>query len=68
MDSSNPVRKVIESAPARGSSRQGQSRQSWAKQLDEILTTLGIRNWRQAATAHDVWRGKLAEAKNCNSL
>ena len=26
---------------------------------------LCIRNWRQAATARDVWLGKLAEAKTC---
>ena len=40
----------------------------WAKQVDENLRTLGIRNWRQAATARDVWRRKLAEAKTCNRL
>ena len=59
MDSSNPVRKVFESEPAS---------QRWAKQVDENLRTLGIRNWRQAATARDVWRRKLAEAKTCNRL
>ena len=36
-----------------------------AKQVDENLRTLGIRNWRQAVTARDVWRRKLAEAKTC---
>ena len=68
MDSSNPVRKVFESEPGGGSRRQGWHRQCWAKQVDENLTTLGIRNWRQAATACDVWRRKLSEAKSCNRL
>ena len=45
MDSSNPVRKVFESEPGG----------DWVKQVDENLRTLGIRNWRQAATARDVW-------------
>ena len=38
------------------------------KQVDENLRTLSIRNWRQAATARDVWHRKLAEAKTCNRL
>ena len=53
MDSSNPVRKVFESEPGDG----------MAKQVNENVTTLGIRNWRQAVIAHDIWRHKLAEAK-----
>ena len=68
MDSSNPVRKVFESEPGGGCRRQGRPPQRWAKQVDENLRTLGIRNWRQAATARDVWRRKLAEAKTCNRL
>ena len=71
MDSPNPVRKVFESEFGGGSRRQGWQgwpRQRWAKQVDENLTTLGIRNWRQAATARDVWRRKLAEAKTGNRL
>ena len=43
MDSSSPVRKV-ESAPSGGSRRKGRPRQRWAEQVDENLTTLGIRN------------------------
>ena len=66
MDSSNPVRKVFESEPSGGSRRKLWPRQRWAKQVDENETTQGIRNWRQAATARDVWRRKLAEAKTCN--
>ena len=58
---------VFESAPSAGIRRKGRPRQRWAKQLNENLTTLGIRNWRQATTARDVWRRKLAEAKTCNS-
>ena len=66
MDSSNPVRKVFESEPDGGCRRQGHPKaQRWAKQVDENLRTLGIRNWRQA---RDVWRRKLAEAKTCNRL
>ena len=42
--------------------------QRWAKEVDENLRTLGIRNWRQAAIVRDVWRRKLAEAKICNRL
>ena len=68
MDNSNPVRKVFESEPGGGSCRKGQPRQGWAKQVNENLKTLGIRKWRQAAKARDVWRRKLAEAKTCNSL
>ena len=68
MDSSNPVRKVFESETGGGCRRQGRPPQRWAKQVDENLRTLGIRNWRQAATARDVWRRKLAEAKTCNRL
>ena len=68
MDSSNPVRKVFESVASGGSRRKGRPHQRWAKQVDENLTTLGIRNWRQAATARDVWRRKLTEAKTCNRL
>ena len=67
MDNSNPVRKVFESEPGGGCRRQGRPLQRWAKQ-DENLRTLDIRNWRQAATACDVWRRKLAEAKTCNRL
>ena len=63
MDSSNPVRKVFESDGE--PRRQGQLPQRWAKQVDENLRTLGIRNWRQAT--RDVWRRKLAEAKTCNT-
>ena len=55
--------KVFESEPAGGSSRSARPRQRWAKQVDENVTTLGIRNWRQAATARDVWHRKLAEDK-----
>ena len=47
MDSSNPVRKVFESEPGSGSRRKGRPRQHWAKQVNENVTTLGIRNWRQ---------------------
>ena len=68
LDSSNPVRKVFESQPGCGRYRQGRPRQRWAKQIDENLRKLGIRNWRQAATIRDVWRRKLAEAKTCNRL
>ena len=48
MDSSNPVRKVFESEPGGGYRRQVRPPQRWAKQVDENLRTLGIRNWRQA--------------------
>ena len=65
MDTSNPVRKVFESEPGGGCRRQGRPSQRWVKQVNE---NLGIRNWRQAATARDVWRRKLAEAKTCNRL
>ena len=54
MDSSNPVRKVFESEPGGGYRRQGRPLQRWVKQVDENQRTLGIRNWRQAATARDV--------------
>ena len=68
MDSSNPVRKVFESEPGGGNRRKGRPRQRWDKQMNENVTTLGIRNRLQAATARDVWRRKLAEAKTCNRL
>ena len=68
MDSSNPVFKVFESEPGGGCRRQGLPPQRWAKQVDENLITLGIRNWRQVVTARDVWRRKLADAKTCNRL
>ena len=64
MDSSNPFRKDFESET--GSRRNIRSRQ--AKQVTENVTTLGIRNWRQAAIARDVWLRNLAEAKSCDSL
>ena len=67
MDSSNPVRKVFEYEPGGGCRRQGRPFQRWAKQFDENLRTLDIRNWRQAATARDECR-KLAEAKTCNRM
>ena len=54
MDCSNPVRQVFESEPVGASRRKGRPRQRWAKQVAENVTTLGIRNWRQAATAPDV--------------
>ena len=60
MDSSNTVRKVLKSEPGGECRRQGRPSLRWAKQVDENLRTLGIRNWRQAATARDVWRRKLA--------
>ena len=59
---------VFESEPGGRSRRKGRPRQRWAKQVDENATTLGCRNWRQAATARDIWRRKLAEAKTCNRL
>ena len=65
MDNSNPVRKVFEAEPGGGYRKQGRPAQRWAKQVDEKLRMLGIRNWRQAATAR---RRKLAEAKTCNRL
>ena len=65
MDCFNPVRKVFESEPDGGSRRKGRPRQRWARQVDENLRTVGIRNWRQAATARDVG---LAEAKTSNRL
>ena len=65
MDSSNPVRKIFESEPGGGCRRQGRPTQRW---VDENLSTPGIRNWRQAATARAVWRRKLAAAKTCNRL
>ena len=63
---SNPVRKVFDSDPGGECRRQERAPQRWAKQVDENLRTLGIRNWRQAATALDVWRRKMYEAKTCN--
>ena len=68
MASSNPVRKVFESEPVGESRRKGRPSQHWAKQVDKNLTRLGIRDWRQAAIARDVWRCKLAEAKTCKRL
>ena len=68
MDSANPFRKVLESEPGGGCRRQGRPRQRWVKQVDEYLITLAIRNWRQAATAREIWCCKLAEAKTCNRL
>ena len=50
MDSSN----VFESEPDGGCHRQGRPPQRWAKQVDENLRTLSIRNWRQAATERDM--------------
>ena len=64
MDSSNSFR----SEPGGGSRRKGRPRKRWAKQVNENVTTLGNRNWRQAATAGDVWRRKLAEAETYNRL
>ena len=68
MDGSNPVRKVFESEPGGESHRKGRPRQRWPTQVKKNVTTLGIRNWRQAAIARDVWRRKLAEAKTYNRL
>ena len=56
MDSSNPVRKVFESEPGGGSPRKGRPRQRWDFQVTKDISTLCIRNWRQAAIARDVWR------------
>ena len=64
----NPVRKVFESEPGGGRHRKGQVRQRRAVQLTKNVTTLGIRNWWQAAIARDVWRHNLAEAKTCYRL
>ena len=47
MDSFNQVRKVFESEPGGESRRKGWPRQRWPKQMDNKLTTLGIRNWCQ---------------------
>ena len=44
MDGFNPVRKVFESKPGGVSCRKGRSREFWAKQANENITTLGIRN------------------------
>ena len=68
MDGSNLIRKVFEPVPGGGSRRKGRPSQCWAKQVTKNATTLDSRNWRQAATARDVWRHKLAEAKTCNRL
>ena len=68
MDSSNTVRKVFESEPVVGTRRKGWPHQCWANQVTKTVTTLDIRNWRQAAIARDVWHRNLAEAKTCNSL
>ena len=62
------VRKVFEFEPGGGSCRKGRPRQRSTKQVTEYVTMLGIRNWRRAATARDVWRRKLTEAKTCNRL
>ena len=40
---------------------QGRPCQRWAKKVDENVRTLGIRNWRQAASDRAVWRHKVAE-------
>ena len=44
---------VFESEPGGGSRRKGRPRQRWAKLVTENVTTLVIRNWRQAAIARD---------------
>ena len=62
------LRNVFASDPSGGCRRKGRPRLRWTKQVDENLTTLCIRNWRQAATARDVWRRKLAEANPYNRL
>ena len=59
---------VFESESGGGSRRKGRPRQRLTKQVTQNVTTLDIRNWRQAAIARDVWRSKLAEAKTCNRL
>ena len=59
MDSSNPVREVFESDPGGGSRIKGRP-----KQMDENVTTLGIR--RQAAVARDVCRQRPRPVTGCN--
>ena len=44
VDRTNPVRKVFETELGGGSYRKGRPRQHWAKQVDENLTALDIRN------------------------
>ena len=66
IDSFNTVHKVFESEPGGGIHRKGRPSQRWADQLTKNVTTLGIRNWNQAAIALDVWRRTLAKAKTCN--
>ena len=58
IESSTPVRKIFESDPGGGCRRQGRPALRWAKQVDENLRTLGMRNWRHGETARDVWRRK----------
>ena len=62
IDSPNPVRKDFESEPAGRSRRKERPRQRGAVQVTTDASTLGIRNWRQAAIAADIWRPNLAEA------
>ena len=54
--------------PGGVSRRKGRPSQRWADQVTKNASTLGVRNWRQAAIARDVWRRNLAEAKTCNRL
>ena len=68
MDSSNLVRRVFESEPGRRSRRKERPNQHWADQVTKNVTKQGIRNWRQAVIARDVWRRRLAEAKTYNRL
>ena len=49
MDSSKPVRKVLESEQGGGSRKKEWPLQRWAREVTENVTTLGIRNWCQAA-------------------
>ena len=44
------------------SNTEGRPHQRWADQVTKNVTTLGIRNWHQAAIDRDVWRSNLSEA------
>ena len=68
MDESEPARKVFDSNPSGGSRRRGRPNLRWTDQVHQDVSTLGIRNWRQAAKHREQWRRVLAEAKTCTRL
>ena len=62
MEDETPARKVLD-ARVGGQRRRGRPRLRWLDQVGDVLTSLGVANWRRRARSRGAWRQLVRQAE-----